>query len=160
MGRLIGIDFGTKRIGIAISDPLNIFASPLITVRNHEFEEFLTDYLKNETIDGFVIGYPRTMNNEASEAVNYINPFVRKLSKTYPGIRVHLVDERFTSEMALSAMIEGGVKKKQRMDKAMVDKISASIILQSFLDRRKTEDGRQKIEDGRTKTEEPGTKNQ
>lgn len=130
----MGIDFGTKRIGIAVSDPMNIFASPLKTVRNHEFEEFLTDYLKNETIDGFVVGYPRTMNNEASEAVNYINPFVRKLSKKYPGIPVHLVDERFTSEMALGAMIEGGVKKKQRMDKAMVDKISASIILQSFLD--------------------------
>lgn len=131
----MGIDFGTKRIGIAVSDPMNIFASPLLTVRNHDFEEFLTDYLKNETLDGFVIGYPRTMNNEASEAVNYINPFVRKLSKTFPGIPVHLVDERFTSEMALSAMIEGGVKKKQRMDKAMVDKISASIILQSFLDK-------------------------
>jgi putative Holliday junction resolvase len=106
-------------------------------VRNHEFEEFLKEYLRKESIEGFVIGYPRTMNNEASEAVNYINPFVRKLSKTYPGIPVHLVDERFTSEMALSAMIEGGVRKKQRRDKTMVDKISAAIILQSFLDRRK-----------------------
>lgn len=144
----MGIDFGTKRIGIAVSDPLNIFASPLLTVRNHEFEDFLSEYLKKETIDGFVIGYPRTMNNEASEAVNYVNPFVRKLNKTYPGIPVHLVDERFTSEMALSAMIEGGVRKEQRKDKTMVDKISAAIILQSFLDRRKTEDGRPKAEDG------------
>ena len=144
----MGIDFGTKRIGIAVSDPMNIFASPLKTVRNHEFEEFLTDYLKNETVQGFVIGYPRTMNNEASEAVNYVNPFVRKLNKTYPGIPVNLVDERFTSEMALSAMIEGGVRKEQRKDKTMVDKISAAIILQSFLDRRKTEDGRPKAEVG------------
>lgn len=144
----MGIDFGTKRIGIAVSDPLNIFASPLLTVRNHEFEDFLSEYLKKETIDGFVIGYPRTMNNEASEAVNYVNPFVRKLNKTYPGIPVNLVDERFTSEMALSAMIEGGVRKEQRKDKTMVDKISAAIILQSFLDRRKTEDGRPKAEDG------------
>jgi len=144
----MGIDFGTKRIGIAVSDPMSIFASPLKTVRNHEFDEFLTEYLMHETIDGFVIGYPRTMNNKASEAVNYINPFIRKLSKTFPEIPVHLVDERFTSEMALSAMIEGGVRKKQRRDKAMVDKISASIILQSFLDRRKTEEGRPKTEDG------------
>ena len=143
----MGIDFGTKRIGIAVSDPLNIFASPLLTVRNHEFEDFLSEYLKKETIDGFVIGYPRTMNNEASEAVNYVNPFVRKLNKTYPGIPVYLVDERFTSEMALSAMIEGGVRKEQRKDKTMVDKISAAIILQSFLDRRKMEDRRQKTED-------------
>ena len=143
----MGIDFGTKRIGIAVSDPLNIFASPLLTVRNHEFEDFLSEYLKKETIDGFVIGYPRTMNNEASEAVNYVNPFVKKLNKTYPGIPVYLVDERFTSEMALSAMIEGGVRKEQRKDKTMVDKISAAIILQSFLDRRKMEDRRQKTED-------------
>lgn len=130
----MGIDFGTRRIGIAVTDPLNIFASPLETVRNHEFEEFLKEYLRKETIDGFVIGYPRTMNNEASEAVNYINPFIRKLGKTFPEIPVHLVDERFTSEMAHNAMIEGGVKKKQRRNKAMVDKISAAIILQSFLD--------------------------
>lgn len=130
----MGIDFGTRRIGIAVTDPLNIFASPLETVRNHEFEEFLKEYLRKETIDGFVIGYPRTMNNEASEAVNYINPFIRKLGKTFPELPIHLVDERFTSEMALNAMIEGGVKKKQRRNKAMVDKISAAIILQSFLD--------------------------
>jgi len=130
----MGIDFGTRRIGIAVTDPLNIFASTLETVRNHEFEEFLKEYLRKETIDGFVIGYPRTMNNEASEAVNYINPFIRKLGKTFPELPIHLVDERFTSEMALNAMIEGGVKKKQRRNKAMVDKISAAIILQSFLD--------------------------
>jgi len=137
MGRLMGIDFGTKRIGVAVSDPLNIFASPLTTVRNHEFGEFLTEYLKTETIDGFIVGYPRTMNNQASEVVNHINPFIRKLNKAFPEIPVHLVDERFTSEMAFNAMIEGGVKKKQRSNKAIVDKISAAIILQSFLDRKK-----------------------
>ncbi len=137
MGRLMGIDFGTKRIGVAVSDPLNIFASPLTTVRNHEFGEFLKEYLKTETIDGFIVGYPRTMNNQASEVVNHINPFIRKLNKAFPEIPVHLVDERFTSGMAFNAMIEGGVKKKQRSNKALVDKISAAIILQSFLDRKK-----------------------
>ena len=93
--------------------------------------------MKSETIDSFVVGYPVKMNNEPSESVKYIDPFIRKLKKSFPGKPVHLVDERFTSQMALQTMIDGGVTKKGRLDKAMVDKISASIILQSFLDRRK-----------------------
>ena len=144
MGRILGIDFGTKRIGLAVTDPLQIFASPLKTVKNSEFDDFIKEYLKTESIDEFVIGYPVKLNNKASESVKYINPFIRKLEKAFPGKPVHLVDERFTSEMALRTMIEGGVKKKERMDKAMVDKISASIILQSFLDRRQIKDKRQK----------------
>jgi putative Holliday junction resolvase len=136
MGRILGIDFGTKRIGIAITDPLQIFASPLKTVRNHEFYDFIEEYIKTESIEEFVIGYPMTLNNQASESVKYINPFIRKLNRLFPEIPVNKVDERFTSGMALKTMIEGGVKKKERRDKAMVDKISASIILQSFLDKR------------------------
>ena len=136
MGRILGIDFGTKRIGLAVTDPLKIFASPLITVRNHDFEKFLEDYLKTEPVEEFVIGYPVTLNNLASESVKYIDPFIKKLMRLYPGIPVNKVDERFTSGMALKTMIEGGVKKKNRRDKAMVDRISASIILQAFLDRR------------------------
>jgi len=136
MGRILGIDFGTKRIGIAITDPLQIFASPLKTVRNHEFYDFIEEYVKTESIEEFVIGYPITLNNQASESVKYINPFIRKLKTLFPGIPVNQVDERFTSGMALKTMIEGGVKKKERRDKSMIDKISASIILQSFLDKR------------------------
>jgi putative Holliday junction resolvase len=136
MGRLLGIDFGTKRIGLAVTDPLQIFASPLKTVRNQDFEAFLTEYLKTESIEEFVIGYPVQMNNHPSESVKYINPFIKKIEKLFPGKPVHLVDERFTSGMALKTMIEGGVKKKDRQNKSMVDKISASIILQSYLDRR------------------------
>jgi len=136
MGRILGIDFGTKRIGLAVTDPLKIFASPLKTVRYHEFDEFIEEYIKTESIEEFVIGYPVTLNNRASESVKYINPFIKKLKKLFPGIPVTRVDERFTSVMALKTMIEGGVKKKQRRDKSMVDKISASIILQSFLDKR------------------------
>ena len=136
MGRILGIDFGTKRIGLAVTDPLKIFASPLITVRNHDFEKFLEDYLKTEPVEEFVIGYPVTLNNLASESVKYIDPFIKKLMRLYPGIPVNKVDERFTSGMALKTMIEGGVKKKNRRDKAMVDRISASIILQAFLDRK------------------------
>lgn len=136
MGRILGIDFGTKRIGLAITDPLRIFASPLKTVRTSEFDSFIEEFSKTESIEEFVIGYPVTLNNIASESVKYINPFIKKIEKSFPGRQVHLVDERFTSGMALKTMIEGGVKKKQRQDKAMVDKISASIILQSFLDKR------------------------
>jgi len=136
MGRILGIDFGTKRIGLAVTDPLQIFASPLKSVKNHEFESFIQDYAKTESIDEFVIGYPVTLNNQPSKSVEYIDPFIKKLKRLFPEIPVNKVDERFTSGMALKTMIDGGVKKKGRQDKAMVDKISASIILQSFLDRR------------------------
>jgi putative Holliday junction resolvase len=137
MGRIIGIDYGRKRIGIAVTDPLQMFASPLTTISPPEFDNFMKDYLKNEKIDAFVIGYPRQMNNQPSESVKYIDPFIRKLKKNYPEIEVHCADERFTSRIAFRTMIEGGVKKEERKDKAMVDRISASIILQSFLDTRK-----------------------
>jgi putative Holliday junction resolvase len=136
MGRIIGIDYGTKRIGLAVTDPLQIFASPLDTVKPDEFYNYINNYLKTEVIDAFVIGYPVQMNNKPSESVNQINPFIKKLRKIFPGKLVHLVDERFTSQMAFQTMIDGGLKKNDRRDKSLVDKISASIILQSFLDKR------------------------
>jgi putative Holliday junction resolvase len=136
MGRIIGIDYGTKRIGLAVTDPLQIFASPLNTVSIKEFDDFIMTYMKHEEVDAFVIGYPVQMNNMPSESVRYINPFIKKLNKDFPGKQIHLMDERFTSQMAIRTMIDGGVKKKGRQDKSMVDKISASIILQSFLDNR------------------------
>jgi putative holliday junction resolvase len=136
MGRILAIDYGTKRIGLAVTDPLQIFASPLNTISTNEFDNFFAEYLKINEVDEFVIGYPVQMNNRPSESVRYINPFIKKLKKTYPDKHIHLVDERFTSQMALRTMIDGGVKKQDRQDKSMVDKISASIILQSFLDNR------------------------
>lgn len=136
MGRIIGIDYGLKRIGLAITDPLQIFASPLITVSPGEFENFIKDYLLANEVEAFVVGYPVQMNNIPSASVTYINPFIKKLKKTYPGKHIYLADERFTSQMAIRTMIDGGVKKKDRQNKSMVDKISASIILQSFLDNR------------------------
>jgi putative holliday junction resolvase len=136
MGRIIGIDCGSKRIGLAVTDPLQIFASPLTTVSPAEFDNFIKDYIKTEAVDAFVIGYPVQMNNQPSASVTYINPFIKKLKKEYPEIHIYLADERFTSQMALRTMIDGGVKKKDRQDKSMIDKISASIILQSFLDNR------------------------
>jgi len=145
MGRIIGIDYGVKRIGLAVTDPLQMFASPLTTVSPKDFDKFIIDFLKKNEIDAFVIGYPVQMNNQPSESVVYINPFIKKLKKTYPGKNIFLADERFTSQMALRTMIDGGVKKKDRQDKSMVDKISASIILQSFLDNKsnKTENIKQ-----------------
>ena len=136
MGRIIGIDYGTKRIGLAVTDPLQIFASPLDTVKPGEFYRYIDNYLKTEIIDAFVIGYPVMMNNKPSESVNQINPFIKKLRQKFPGKLIHLVDERFTSQMAFQTMIEGGVRKNDRRDKSLVDKISAAIILQSFLDKR------------------------
>jgi putative holliday junction resolvase len=134
MGRIIGIDYGKKRIGIAVTDPLHIFASPLVTISPLEFDSFIENYLRSEKVDAFVIGYPVQMNNQPSESVKYINPFIGKIKKKYPGIAVHFVDERFTSKIAMKSMIDGGVKKCDRRDKSMVDRISASIILQSYLD--------------------------
>ena len=113
-----------------------MIASPLTTVLVHEFEAFLNDYLLTQQVDSFVIGYPTNLNNQPSESVKYIEPFIKRLKKLFPDKPLHLVDERFTSKMALRAMIDGGMKKKDRRNKAMVDKISAAIILQSFLDNR------------------------
>ena len=146
MGRIIGIDYGIKRIGLAVTDPLQIFASPLITVSPGEFDNFMEVYLKTEEVDAFVIGYPVKMNNQPSTSVTYINPFIKKLKKTYPEKHIYLADERFTSQMAIRTMIEGGLKKKDRQDKSIIDKISASIILQSYLDSRsnKTENNKHK----------------
>jgi putative Holliday junction resolvase len=136
MGRILAIDYGTKRIGLAVTDPLQIFASPLNTVSPKDFDSFIEDYVKKEEVDAFVIGYPVQMNNQPSESVKYINPFVKKLKKKFPEKHIYLVDERFTSQMAFRTMQDGGVKKKDRQDKSMIDKISASIFLQSFLDSR------------------------
>ena len=136
MGRILAFDYGQKRIGLAVTDPMQIIASPLTTVGPSEIESFLQNYLKKEIVDEFVIGYPVQMNNKPSEAVKYIDPFLKRLGKLFPDKPLHLVDERFTSKMALQTIIDGGVKKKGRRDKKLVDKISASLILQAFLEKR------------------------
>src|SRR4030043_757397 len=137
MGRIIGIDYGKKRVGLAVTDPLQIIASPLDTITVNDFDAFIDEYLKSGQVDSFVVGYPVQMNNKPSESVKVIDPFIRKLKKRFPGKPVHLVDERFTAKIAFRAMIEGGVKKKKRQDKTIVDKVSAALILQSWLDKKK-----------------------
>ncbi|HRW62299.1 MAG TPA: Holliday junction resolvase RuvX [Bacteroidales bacterium] len=136
MARILAIDYGRKRVGLAVTDPLQIIANALTTIHSKDIWAFLDEYLKKEQVECIVVGYPKQMNNEASEAVKYINPFLRKLIKTYPEIMVKQVDERFTSKMAHQTMIDAGLKKKARQNKALVDTISATIILQSYLEQK------------------------
>ena len=136
MGRILAIDYGRKRVGIAVTDPLQMIANGLTTIHPQELLTFLSDYTAKEKVETIVVGYPKQMNNQNSEAVQYIKPFLKKLRKQFPDITVEKEDERFTSKMAHQAMIDGGMKKKQRQDKKNVDRISATIILQSYLERK------------------------
>lgn len=134
MGRILAIDYGLKRTGIAVTDPLRIIATPLETIPTSGLFQFLTDYAQRETVDEFVVGMPKTLSNEDSEIAPTVRKFVENLKLKFPQNPVHLADERFTSSMAMQAMIDGGMKKKDRQIKGNVDKISATIILQSFID--------------------------
>ncbi len=136
MDRIIGIDYGRKRVGVAVSDPLGIFASALDTVHSAKIIEYLKIYAEKEKVALFVVGYPVNMDNRPSEAAADVDVFLKRLSKAFPGIPIVREDERFTSVLAHRAMIDGGMKKKERMKKESVDKISAAIILQSYLDRK------------------------
>ncbi|MBO4634308.1 MAG: Holliday junction resolvase RuvX [Bacteroidales bacterium] len=135
MDRIIGIDYGRKRTGLAASDPLGIFASALETVDSAKIIDYLLNYAQKERIVHFVVGFPVNMNGQASEAQAHVRAFLPQLEKAFPGVPVTLEDERFTSVLAHRAMIDGGMKASQRRDKASVDRISAAIILQSYLDR-------------------------
>lgn len=137
MSRIVAIDYGRKRTGIAVSDPMQIIANGLTTVPTHELFAFLMDYLQKEEVERIVIGLPKQMNNQLSENMKNIEPFVKRLKKTVPHIPVEYVDERFTSVLAHQAMLDGGLKKKARQNKALVDEISATIILQSYLESRR-----------------------
>lgn len=134
MARLLAIDYGRKRTGIAVSDTLQIIANGLTTVPSHTIIAFLKDYVVKEPVERIIIGMPRQMNYEESESMQYIKPFVKKLQKEIPDIPVEYFDERFTSRMALQTMIDGGVKKKKRQNKSLVDEISATIILQGYME--------------------------
>lgn len=137
MGRILAIDYGKKRTGIAVTDPLQIIANGLTTVPTHELMNFLMEYLKKESVERIIIGHPKQMNNEDSENMKNIVPFINRLKKVLPDMPVELVDERFTSVLAHQTMLAGGLKKKDRQNKALVDEISATIILQSYLESRK-----------------------
>ncbi len=133
MGRILAIDYGTKRTGLAVTDEMQIIASGLTTVNTKELLVFLKDYVSSEKVEKFIVGLPKQMDNTASESEVYIQKFLVKLAKTIPEIPVERIDERFTSKMAFQTMIDSGLKKKQRQNKALVDEISATLILQSYL---------------------------
>lgn len=133
LGRILAIDFGKVRTGIAVTDQLQIIASGLTTVKTGELINFLKEYISKEKVELFLVGKPKQMNNSDSESETLILPFLEKLSKHIPQIPFKRIDERFTSKMAFQTMIDGGLKKNQRRNKALVDEISATIILQSYL---------------------------
>lgn len=133
----MSIDYGQKRTGIAVSDPLQLIANGLTTVDTVHLLDFIAEYLKKEPVERIVVGYPRQANGTDSENMKRITPFVNRLRKLYPQLLVELYDERFTSVLAHRAIIESGISRKARQDKALVDKISATIILQDYLERLK-----------------------
>jgi len=137
MPRIVAIDYGAKRTGLAVTDPLQIIATALETVRTHDLLEFLKKYSQSEPVEAFVIGMPRRLDNSDSENAPRVQAFVKLLKKTFPDIPIHTHDERFTSSMALQSMIASGTKKSDRREKGNIDKISATIILQSFMESRR-----------------------
>ena len=137
MGRILAIDYGKKRTGVAVTDILQMIANGLTTVSTPELMDFILKYVEKEPVERIIVGHPKQMNNEDSENMKRITPFVNQLRKKLPNIPVELVDERFTSVLAHQAMLDGGLKKKARQNKALVDEISATIILQSYLETKK-----------------------
>jgi putative holliday junction resolvase len=134
MSRILAIDYGKKRVGIAVSDPSQLIAGGLTTVDSQQVLTFLVKYLATESVECIVVGLPKQMNNMPSESMKYITPFVNSLKNKFPHVRVEFFDERFTSVLAHKTMLAGGLKKKDRQNKALVDEISATIILQDYME--------------------------
>jgi len=134
MERIIGIDFGPKRVGLAVSDPLGIFASALDTIPATKVMTYLRGYAARQSVSRFVVGYPKNLDNTPSENAPNVERFVKELKNLFPAVPVSLEDERYTSKLAFRAMIDGGLKKMQRRDKETIDKVSAALILQGYLD--------------------------
>ncbi len=134
MGRIMAIDYGTKRVGIAVTDPNQLIANGLTTIHAKELVSFIQQYLQSETLDCIVIGEPKRMNNDPSDVEVYIQQFIKHLSRVIPNLLVKRMDERFTSKIAFQSMIDGGLKKKARQDKGTVDMVSATLILQSYME--------------------------
>lgn len=137
MSRILSIDYGKKRTGLAVTDPLQIIANGLATIDTSTLFEFLQDYLEKENVERIVIGQPRQTNDQDSENMKRIQPFVNRLRKIYPNIPIDYFDERYTSVLAHKAIIESGIRKKARQNKPLVDKISATIILQDYMEMRR-----------------------
>lgn len=140
MGRLLAIDYGRKRCGIAVTDTLRIVATGLATVPTAGLVEFVKRYAASEPVDAIIVGLPRTVQGQESESMRYIRPGIQKLSQALPGVKVKFFDERFTSVLAHRSMLDSGMKKMQRRDKAVVDEIAATIILNDYLQSKQYQD--------------------
>lgn len=140
MGRILALDYGLKRVGIAVTDPMKIIASPLTTVDEARIMKYLCEYLPNENVETIVVGMPNRLNGQATHATGAVKKFVAKLRETFPEVKIDTENEQYTSKMAVAVMIAGGMKKKDRIKKSNIDKISASIILQSYLERKEYND--------------------
>lgn len=137
MTRLLALDYGTKRVGIAVTDELQLIASGLCTIRTHDCMDFLMEYLSKESVSTIVMGMPKNLRNQNTDATPYVKGFAKQILKQFPEMKVELIDERFTSKIAFQSMIDSGLKKKARQDKALVDEVSATLILQSYLEQQK-----------------------
>jgi len=137
MTRLLALDYGTKRVGIAVTDELQMIPSGLCTVRTNDCMDFLIEYLSKESVSTIVIGLPKNLRNQNTDATPYVKGFAKRIRKQFPEMKVELIDERFTSKIAFQSMIDGGLKKKARQDKALVDEVSATLILQSYMEQQK-----------------------
>jgi len=133
MARIMAIDYGRKRTGLAVTDELQLIATPLSTVDTPKLAQYLADYCRREPVERFVVGLAKHMDNTPSESAQYIEPFVQQLALQFPDIPISRIDERFTSKMAFQSMIDGGLRKKQRQNKALIDTLSAVLILQNFM---------------------------
>lgn len=135
MARILAIDYGQKRVGLAVTDNLQIIATALDTVHAKDVVQYISDYVSRENVELFVVGFPKDLQNKATDATKYVEAFIKHLERKFPAIPIEKIDERFTSKIAFRAMIDGGLKKSDRRNKAMIDKISAVVILQSYLER-------------------------
>ena len=134
--RIMAFDYGTKRVGIAVTDPLQLIATALDTVHAKDVLDYVKAYLDRETVSTFVVGEPRQLDGTASESTQHVRGFIRSLRRTFPGIPVETIDERFTSKMASASISQSGMTKKRRQDKSLVDRVAAVLILQSYLEQR------------------------
>jgi len=137
MTRLLALDYGTKRVGIAVTDELQLIASGLCTIRTHDCMDFLIEYLSKESVSTIVMGMPKNLRNQNTDATPYVKGFAKQIRKQFPEMKVELIDERFTSKIAFQSMIDSGLKKKARQDKTLVDEVSATLILQSYMEQQK-----------------------
>ncbi len=137
MGRILALDYGRKRTGVAVTDPMQLIANGLTTVPTHQLMTFLLEYVQKEKVEKIIIGLPKQMDNTLSESMQYIQPFVKNLQKRLPEMPLEYVDERFTSVLAQRTILQAGLKKKARQNKALVDEVSATIILQTYLENKR-----------------------